>query len=120
MIKVRVLFLSNRTTNVEIREGHRVFGNKKEASAVTLQAHFVEFMKNGLKLDVPPRICSQGHRLEFELEITGPAQPIRFLAEGVVEHSECFPRSHDNIAIKFTRHDLTTWTAIQKLFRTQQ
>ena len=120
-IHVRVIYLANRTTHVELRDGKRIFGGKVDKSQKTeAHADFVELMDNGFKLDIPPRTCSIGHRLEFELEVHAPTQVVRFHAQGVVGHAETFPFNHDNIAVTLTQFDHTTWEGILNLYKSQQ
>jgi hypothetical protein len=121
-ITIRVVFLANRTTHVELRDGKRIFGEKEDHSLKKeIHASFAELMDDGVKLDVPPRICANGHRLEFELEFTAPNQPpIRFNAQGVVNHAEVFVHDHDNVTVTFTRHEDAEWKRILGLYQNKQ
>lgn len=119
-ISVRVVHLANRTTRVEIREGKRFFGDKPDKSQTQTHTSLNELAEEGIKLDIPPRTCSKGHRLELELEITLSTKTVRFMADGIVEKAEVFPRDHDSIVIQFTKHDANIWRQVLKEYRTLQ
>lgn len=119
-IMTRVVFLANRTTLVELRDGRRIFGEKKEIAKVSGDASFIEMIEGGLKLDVPPRMCSQGHRLEFEIEIKVGIRVIHFPVQGIVDHIESNPHGNDSVTVKFTRYDRAVWSVITGLYRERQ
>jgi hypothetical protein len=120
-IRINVLLLANRTTEVELRDGKRIFGGKEDKSPhARTKPLFLEITETGFKLCIPPRTCSQGHRLELELELVSPPKVMRFRAQGVVRGAEVHPNDHDCIEIELTQFDDTVWQLIQGAFRGQQ
>jgi hypothetical protein len=112
-ISVRVSRLLNRTTQVEIRDGRRYYGKVEDSSAQQLlRVEFIEFTEKGVKLDIPPRCCAKGHRVEFEIAFSTPRERIQFYAEGTIESAEAFANSHDCVSVRLTSHDADAWRAI--------
>lgn len=119
-INVKVANLTNRTTQVEIRNGKRFFGGKADLKSPPFNIEFVEFTEDGIRMDIPPRTCATGHKLELVIEFITPQKTIKFRSQGTVESVEAIPDRHDNIVASLNSYDANEWYFIQKLFRQRQ
>ena len=120
-MEIRVHFLANRTTRVEIRDGKRFFGDREDKSQAPTHAMILgEIGDASVKLEIPPRMCSKGHRLEVELEFMLTDQATRFRAEGIAQEVEVLPHDHDNITIQFTKYDTRVWKKFLRQNQTRQ
>lgn len=119
-IVVKVAVLINRTTRTEIRDGKRLLGGKEDKLSTAVKIEFVEFTNKGIKLEIPPRTCTNGHKLELQFEFVTSQETIVFQTDGTVERAESLSSQQDNIYVAMNNFDTHQWSVIQKLFNQRQ
>lgn len=119
-IKVRIPHLVNTTTRMEIRDGKRYYAGTEEKSQNRAAIELVELGEQAIKLEMPPRTCAQGHRLEVQIELIAPDELISFHGEGNVERVEAASGRPDLVTIALSNHANFKWSDIKKHFVQRQ
>lgn len=119
-IRVRIPHLVNATTRMEIRDGKRFYAGAEEKSTQRAAVEFVELGERTIRLEMPPRTCAQGHRLELRIELAAPDESITFHGEGIIERVEASNGRPDLVTIELSNHANAKWIDIKKHFVQRQ
>ena len=81
----------------------------------------LELMEKGLRLELPPRSCAQGHQLELELTVVPPQQnPQSMQATGKVVSAEITEGGAIEAEVEFIQFVTEEWKQFQSVFSARQ
>jgi hypothetical protein len=108
-ILIRIVNFSNRTTRTELKAKK----NERE-----LPAAFCCFSGQGMLVQIPPRSCAKGHRVDVGLEVRHGTKTIRFPVSAEVR--EVVKGEPETIALEFVGFEKTDWEWIQSIHGERQ
>jgi hypothetical protein len=110
-INIRVVSFENRTTRTELRFPPR---------STDLPAHFLCFLEKGVILELPPRTCAQGHKVQVGLLVKHGKKELRFSATAQVAEVVPSQGERDSVTIDFVGFEQSDWEWIQGIYQSRQ
>lgn len=116
--------MMNSTTQVEVRDGVRVFGvgaKAKQEESPDIKVRFVEFTEKGLKIEFPEKSCALNHILLLQVELVRADEVLQALNLSVkVMTLETLPSGHDLVAADLVQYDPKEWESFRGFFNNRQ
>lgn len=121
--EIRVSMM-NSTTQVEVRDGVRVFGTGPKAKteeSPDIKVRFVEFTEKGLKIEFPEKSCANAHMLLLQVELVCAEKVVQALNLSVkVAAMEALPSGHDLVTVDLVQYEQKEWDAFRGFFNNRQ
>ena len=114
---------ANTTTNSQIKDGKRFYGIDASTQAggsknENLEISILEFLENGLILDIPSKTCMAKHSVMVEVYNKNP--PLHFKATAKVKTVESLSPENDQVEIVFVQKNEKEWEELQNVFNNRQ
>ena len=110
-IQIRVASFENRTTRTELRFPPR---------SSELPAHFLCFLEKGMILELPPRTCAKGHKVQTCLLVNHGKKELRFNVTAQVLDVVSSAGERDSVSIELIGFEKSDWDWIQGIYQTRQ
>jgi hypothetical protein len=105
-ITIRVASFENRTTRTEL----------KLANGAT----FLCFLEKGMILELPPRTCANGHKVQLVLNVKHGKKELRFQATATVGDVVVSQGEKDSVSIELVGFEQSDWDWIQGIYQERQ
>ena len=117
--------LLNSTTKTEIRDGKRVYGigavkTERDPVKEDLSMVITQFGDSDLTLEIPARVCANGHSVTIKITAEGITPEISFTASGKIESTEKLADGREEISLKLTQFDEVQWTKLLETYSKRQ
>ena len=114
---------ANTTTQSQIKDGKKYFGigaSNKTGGNEVYTVSIIEFLENGLILDVPSKSCITKHSILIEIYNKNKNPEINFKATAKVTSIEQLSPENDQVEIVFVQKNESEWEALQSVFNKRQ
>ncbi len=119
-IDISITF-ENLTANTGVKDSMQTFGEinleKFDSSA---KIRVMEFLANGVCLDVPSKIASAGHSVRLVFDVMGVQLPFVFEAKGQVAEITQITPERDKFVIQFSEINSRYYDALKNLYADRQ
>jgi hypothetical protein len=111
-IIIRVSSFENRTTRTGLKLAAR--------GADIPSTQFLCFLEKGMILELPPRTCAKGHKIQLVLEVKFGKKELHFEASAVVSEVISSPGERDSVTLGLVGYEVPDWNWIQGIYQTRQ
>ena len=105
-ITICIASFENRTTRTDLR--------------LPTTATFLCFLENGMILELPPRTCAKGHKVQVALDVKHGKKELHFKATAKVVEVAQSQGERDSVSIELIGFEHSDWDWMQKIYQERQ